>query len=152
MQCPRCNSELAEGTYASHQAFYCHACSGALFQLPALGQALERLSADLFSSVDPASPIEPIADHLGDVNCPQCAQQMENYGYMGTRSVMLDACNRCEFVWVDPMELATMAQMRVRLDKNMQRFNDAHRPTDIVSAHINADIVGKSLLAAFAFG
>lgn len=152
MDCPRCENELASGAYESHAAFYCTQCTGVLFEQAALGKTLERLSADLFSAISVDLPIPALPDIKGEAHCPKCQAKMENYGYMGTKRVMLDACNRCAVIWVDPMELATMAQMRARLDKNMEKFRSAHRPSDIVGNQINIRMVEQAFLAGMIFG
>lgn len=152
MQCPRCDKPLTSGTYEESEAHHCAECGGTLFVLAALGRTLERLSGDLFALIDPAVPIPALPDLPGDSKCPQCKDEMENYGYMGTRQVMLDSCAACNFIWVDAMELATMAQMRARLSRNMQSFRDAHRPSDIVETHVNIRMVDQAFGAGFIVG
>lgn len=136
MQCPRCSNKLVDGTYEERDASHCNACSGTLFEQSALGAALQRMSIDLFSTVSTEMSVPPLPDVKEGADCPRCQKPMENYGYMGSHKVMLDACNQCQLVWVDALELATMAQMRARLDKNVQKSRKSYRPLDIVGSHI----------------
>jgi len=149
MKCPRCEDKLVSGTYEEHDAFHCHGCAGTLFQQAALGYTLERFSADLYSQVPLATPVPKIGDKAGQISCPMCEKIMENYGYMGTGQVMLDACNACELVWVDALELAAMAKMRARLDKNMQIMRDAVTPMPITSVALNTRAIEAMLLGGF---
>lgn len=74
---------------------------------------------------------------------------MENYGYMGSRKVMLDACGDCNVVWVDALELAAMARMRVRTESRVTLMRNAHNPADIVGTSIVTRAVEAAFLSGF---
>ncbi len=150
--CPRCDGVLTIGTYENHEVHHCGACSGTLFSLPALGKTLERMSSDLFSKVSSDVPISELTDKGGVLQCPACSECMEHYGYMGSHKVMLDSCNQCNTVWVDALELAVMAQMRIRLDKNIEKFHAAHQPSDIVGLSMTIKAVEAAFLSGFVLG
>lgn len=149
MRCPRCEAKLTSGTYEEHDAFHCDECFGTLFQQTALGKTLERFSRDTYSQVPIETPVPPLDDNKAPIDCPVCELPMENYGYLGTKKVMLDACNQCELVWVDTLELATMAQMRARTDKNLLIMQDNLTPLPIVYISSYARIMEDYLAFGF---
>jgi len=71
---------------------------------------------------------------------------------MGTHKVKLDACNNCNRVWVDALELATMARMQVRLDSDMRQFRNSHQPSDIVGLAMTIRAVEAAFLGGFILG
>ena len=77
---------------------------------------------------------------------------MERYGYMGSHRVMIDGCEDCNALWIDALELAAMAKMSVRLDKNMERFRLSDRPADIVTVHMIMQAVSSAFLTGFVLG
>jgi len=151
-KCPRCEGVLKFGSYEGQDVHHCSSCSGTLFSLASLGQALDSLSFELFSTVNPDVVLPALPDSGDELTCPLCSCRMENYGYMGTHKVMLDACNNCNRVWVDALELATMARMQVRLDSNMRQFRNSHQPSDIVGLAMTIRAVEAAFLGGFILG
>jgi Zn-finger nucleic acid-binding protein len=110
MDCPRCKTRLTEGTYEKKNAMLCEHCLGVMIKQRDLLSVLERLSTELFANISVNAKIEPFPD-LGPVGaCPDCATPMENYGYMGTKSAMIDVCPSCHWMWIDPKEFIQMTK------------------------------------------
>ena len=151
-QCPRCDGTLKFGRYHNQKVHHCSSCSGTLFALASLGQALEELSAELFCKVSPDAVLPELTNTNELLNCPHCASRMENYGYMGSHKVMLDSCIECNMIWVDALELAAMAKMRIQTDKRLERFNNSYHPVDIVGVSMTVRAVEAAFLAGFVLG
>jgi len=98
--CPRCDSLLQAGAYQGQSVQHCPSCAGTLFAPAALGNAIELLSAEFFSKICPDTVLPELPTPDGLLGCPLCLHQMEHYGYMGSRKVMLDSCSLCNVVWV----------------------------------------------------
>ena len=42
--------------------------------------------------------------------CPECFAKMECFPYCGPGNVVMDACNRCDWVWLDAGEITKIEQ------------------------------------------
>ena len=60
------------------------------------------------------------------MRCPDCAQPMEKYGYMGLAAIQIDRCDPCSVVWLDTDELQNMV---LALAKSNYRSERAMRET-----------------------
>ena len=127
MDCPRCKTPLTEGTYEEQIAMLCEQCSGVMVKQRDLLTILKSLSKELFSNVSIHATIEPFPDKGAVDKCPQCASPMENYGYMGTKSAMIDLCPSCNWLWIDPGEFIQMAKTYVKDKKEYENI----RPTQL---------------------
>ena len=156
MDCPRCRTPLDEGTYAGAREDVpmrlCRTCSGSMMRQPDLPNVLDRLSVDLYGSVGPNVALPGVPDEHPPTDCPDCAAPMERYGYMGSRQVMIDGCQRCGWVWFDPEELMAVARMYVRLGRQEETFQVPYRPADIVGTQLTTTLVERALLAGMALG
>ena len=112
--CPRCDEPLAAGVYHDVEVGVCPECSGLLVENVHLVALLDGVARDLLEEVGPDTEIEPAADAGGELGCPWCSQPMENFGYLGTRTVMLDRCGPCGVLWMDPDELGVAALLHAR--------------------------------------
>jgi len=130
----------------------CGRCAGTLLGQRDVRKVLDRLAPDLMERVVGDIPIPPVPDDHPDIRCPDCGTNMERYGYMGSHRVMIDGCHACNALWLDALELAAMAKMSVRLDKNMERLRLSHRPADIVSMNMILNAVESAFLMGFVLG
>lgn len=149
MDCPKCDLKLTEGTYADIQTFLCESCTGILFKQKSLITVIKKMSLDLFSSVSIYSILPEVPDKLENIKCPECKKEMEQYGYMGSKKVTIDNCNPCNYLWLDANELAAMAKMYVRSEKNREHLNYLYRGSDIVGIHIAANFVPQLVAQGF---
>lgn len=150
--CPRCDGVVEFGHYHQHPVYHCSVCCGSLYPLASLGQSLERISLELFSSVDPDIVFPDLPDRGDILACPVCSAPMVSYGYMGTNKVIVDACNDCDMIWVDAHELAAMAKIRIQTDKRLETFRNSYVSTDIVGVAMIVKAVEQAFLTGFVLG
>lgn len=151
MQCPRCDTSLAEGQYEQVVAFLCQSCAGILIKQRDLPSVLDRLSLDLYASVSISMNLPVVPDINNVIDCPECRSKMEHYGYMGSHKVMIDCCASCNWLWLDALELSAMAKMYVRTDKSRERSLSLYKTSDIVGTHMITEAVSKAFLMGFVF-
>ncbi len=151
MDCPRCKTKLLKGERQGEKAYVCESCSGLLVRQPQLPTILEAFSAELFSEVNEDANLPKIEGKTHSINCPDCRLTMENYGYMGSNKVMLDACNECTWIWLDAQELMAVAQMYVQTGKRQRTYIKSFRPADVVSTHMITSAIGMMYGKIFLF-
>lgn len=72
---------------------------------------------------------------------------MENYGYMESKTVMLDYCESCNALWIDALELASMAKMFVASKKHLQHLKDTeYQGVDLFGAYAYSMAVSGAFL------
>jgi len=127
MDCPRCKTTLTESRYENQIAMLCKQCTGSMVKQRNLTFILERLSKNLFSSINIDSEINTITDK-GPVGqcpecpeCPECSEQMEHYGYM-SKHTMVDFCQSCNWLWIDPGEFIQMATIYLKSQKKYEHI------------------------------
>jgi len=87
---------------------------GALVRQRDLIRLLDAMSAALAKEMSFDHEIEPVIDHAGKADCPQCGQHMNTFGYMESNLVYVDRCTGCWLIWTDPEEIGVMAIMYAR--------------------------------------
>jgi Zn-finger nucleic acid-binding protein len=116
--------------------FVCADCKGVLVRQPDVTGLLEAVAPETTKGVDLDAPIEPLADRGGMASCPLCARDMENYGYMGSKSVMIDCCSRCGVLWLDTDELGVMSLMFASAQRRTRVLHERAQQRDRVSARM----------------
>lgn len=114
MQCPRCGAQIRSGRFRGVDVSRCPDCRGVLVELRNNVPFLDRLVDELAADVDLETPIDPVAGPFGVATCPRCAAAMERFGYLGTKTVILDRCSPCLLIWHDGDELGTTAALHAR--------------------------------------
>jgi Zn-finger nucleic acid-binding protein len=153
-KCPRDGAELDGGTLHDVPVFLCPTCQGLLVKQQQMNALLEVVSKELQRSIPLDCPLERIPDKGADATCPVCDEQMEHYGYMGARFVMVDACRSCCVLWLDARELGAMA---VQFARTARRIDVMHmqdnisrlRSARMAEAMDLANVVGRWLLVSF---
>lgn len=151
-KCPRCNTPLSAGTYASARVFRCDNCAGIALGQASILPVLEKLAVVMYESVSINYSAPIIEDTTPVLSCPECHSQMERHGYMGSKQLMMDSCPSCTLVWLDPGELSTMVSMYVRLDKNLANMKMAYQPSDLVGLQMTLRAVEQAFLMGFVLG
>ena len=103
--CPLCAAPLADALLDdTFRIEHCEHCRGLRLPRQTFAEAIRRLRArQTGSPVDPA-PID--ATELGrTLNCPTCQTPMETRRYDGPGNIVIDACSRCDVIWLDHDEL-----------------------------------------------
>ncbi|MCP4672468.1 MAG: hypothetical protein GY857_14325 [Desulfobacula sp.] len=69
---------MTDGTYEGENASHCQSCGGILTKQKSLPRILDRLSIDIFETIDINTPIPAVPD-VGRVGeCPECYGEMDN--------------------------------------------------------------------------
>lgn len=108
--CLRCQKPLEEQQVDTVLARFCCDCKGMLLAHADLSRVLE----ESWRHVTPNEARELMfhrserAQTEAVFHCPDCAQPMEKYGYMGWSAIPIDRCDRCSLVWLDSDELQNM--------------------------------------------
>ncbi|PCJ40045.1 MAG: hypothetical protein COA99_09740 [Moraxellaceae bacterium] len=150
MDCPRCTSLLVDGEYENEEAKFCKGCSGVLIKQRSLQKILAKLSHDLYSSIDINMVLPPVSDSGALGSCPECGAHMDHYGYMESNKVMIDCCDSCNSLWLDPLELVAMTKMYVQSNKMRQRLRATeYRGADLGTAQAYSELLSRSFLLGF---
>ena len=117
IECPRCFSALKTAPDAAgRDMLACPRCKGLYVQQASLAELLTKLVARVAGEVDEETEVLQRLDRGAIHCCPICRADTGYYGYMGSKTVMLDSCSACGRVWLDPDELAAMARLRARTE------------------------------------
>ena len=149
MNCPRCEASIRKGTYGPVTLSLCRSCEGVTLKRVDILRVLDPLAGDISNNVNINSPLPPTKDSSGLINCPECKRPMERYGYMGSNKLIIDGCELCNRVWLDPEELACMVHMHMTFDYNADKYNNRYTPVDIVGTHMWAAAVSAAMLGGF---
>ncbi len=125
--CPRDKQDLQAGTFHDIPALHCPECDGVLIKQASLHPLLTAMAKELGDAIHPECEVEAIVDDGQRLQCPSCASNMENYGYMGGRDVMIDCCGRCMELWIDAGELAVMCILNERANRRISLQREAAR-------------------------
>jgi Zn-finger nucleic acid-binding protein len=118
--CPRCCLDLQPGKYADMDLFLCPTCRGVLIAQHRLPSVLDTLARSMREIISPDDPIELVKDKGAVGSCPACRNPMENYGYMGSKAILIDRCNSCDSYWIDALELGAMSLLYARTELRAQ--------------------------------
>ncbi len=151
LNCPRCMKQLTTGSYADQPVKLCLICNGILIDQKNLSAVLAKLAESCALIIDINSKIRLIPDKGSIGNCPECDLKTDYYGYMESNLVMIDFCTACNWLWIDTTELQAMAKMYAKFQKIKTHIDMTHRhvSTDLVGAHMDAEIAAKAFLSAF---
>lgn len=148
MDCPRCGTtRLSEGSHEGARALLCERCGGCLLERRSLLSVLDAMARELRPDVGADAVLDPTPGPEDELDCPDCRDPMERYGYMGSRKIMIDGCDPCERLWLDAGELVAMARVHVRHDKRMERFEMSARPADLVGLQMASRSTEAALMA-----
>jgi Zn-finger nucleic acid-binding protein len=105
MACPVCRAPLLLATLDDrYHGYRCGTCRGMLFLRSSFRQAIQSRRARALEPADPPRqlPREELARRLA---CPRCAQPMHTHPYYGPGNTVIDTCEPCDLIWLDPGEL-----------------------------------------------
>ena len=103
--CPLCAAPLAEALLDDTlRVEHCERCRGLGMPRQTFAEAVRRLRARQSGPpIDPA-PIDP-TELARVLNCSTCGTSMETRRYDGPGNIVIDACSRCDVIWLDHDEL-----------------------------------------------
>ena len=145
MQCPRCAVKLS-ACEAESDAFCCPKCAGILIKQRQLNGILQRLYSKAFKELNMNSVPKAIVDKGPIGSCPSCHSKMDYYGYMESNKVLIDYCDRCNCMWLDPLELLAIVDMYA-MSKHHGDYlkSTAYEGADLMTPYAN----GQEAMKAF---
>ncbi len=109
LSCPVCPEQVLEGALLEGQpAHRCPECRGLLSELPSFSRAVSYRRSQRKGGANQPELFDSSELQRG-IKCPQCRHRMENYPYAGGGNAVVDACNRCQLIWLDAGELEVIA-------------------------------------------
>ena len=110
MQCVRCERcELETREIDAVPVDVCMTCGSGAVEQRYLNHLIQA-AAKRFEG-DPASiTIEERPDSGETRTCHKCERPMRPFQYLGSRLLVLDRCDHCHIVWMDPGEIDSMVR------------------------------------------
>ncbi len=106
--CPVCSAALSAATLEGSPVLACGTCKGMLMFLGTFGRVVEARRAREARTVVPGA-IKPF-DVPRELACPSCGGAMLTHPYYGPGNVLIDTCEPCNLLWLDPGELTRIGQ------------------------------------------
>jgi Zn-finger nucleic acid-binding protein len=103
--CPICRLPLVAALIEDQTVCYCTQCHGFLAKMDTFATIVTRRRARHRPNGQRPDPFDP-AELKRVVTCPGCAQRMETHPYFGGGNAVVDTCESCSLIWLDPGELA----------------------------------------------
>ena len=107
MSCPSCTAKLIARQSRHGLVWFCRNCRSGAATLPVLRQVAPR---------DFVNHLWQAALHDGRVSptrCPACQQPFTTFhGSQAYVEPQLEVCTRCHWVWLSPMSLSLLSQLR----------------------------------------
>jgi Zn-finger nucleic acid-binding protein len=107
MSCPVCEKPLQSAVIEGETVAYCGRCRGFATFNHIFGAIVSKRRALHGPNEARFDPIDP-AELQRALHCPVCKHRMEAHPYFGGGNVVVDTCDRCETIWLDAGELATI--------------------------------------------
>lgn len=108
LDCPVCAGPLQDADVAGYPARVCGLCFGALLRMDLLVSLTDAVRLTAGPPLESLPPRTQQPDHRTIV-CPLGTHQMLSHVYGGPGNVVVDTCEACRVVWLDPGELLRMA-------------------------------------------
>lgn len=105
--CPRCLEPLVRAALDGCPVELCLSCHGVLVEKSVFGHVVRQRRAAFEGADGIPVPINP-AELRVQIACPACHKGMEVHPYYGPGNVVIDSCSRCQLVWLDHGELASI--------------------------------------------
>ena len=105
--CPDCIAPMRQQSCYDILLDTCDRCGGIWFDEGEMGRLMRCERAALLDVDEQVIPeIKRKEGHVSRRACPDCLVPLERYLYQHSSPIELDACPRCNGVWVDDRELA----------------------------------------------
>lgn len=117
-QCPVCPSAMNSFDHEGVTLDLCSGCKGLWFD----PGELRRVVGDLFELMAPGAVL---GEGASRGSCPACSAALSERALKGGGSLRIDACQRCEGVFLDAGELQAMRQLASRQRRAARRRDEA---------------------------
>jgi Zn-finger nucleic acid-binding protein len=106
--CPICEGAIHDAYVAGYPAQVCAACFGSLLRMDLL---VDISNAVRLTKGPPLETLPPRTQQPDDrtIRCPLGTHQMISHVYGGPGNVVVDTCEVCRVLWLDPGELLRIA-------------------------------------------
>jgi Zn-finger nucleic acid-binding protein len=104
IRCPLCSVILQLASLEDrYRSYRCDKCHGLLFVREIFSDAMTTRRG---RAVTPAAlPAPPRPEELRRrLACPVCSRVMSTHQYMGPGNIVIDTCDACDLIWLDPGE------------------------------------------------
>jgi|SaaInlStandDraft_1057018.scaffolds.fasta_scaffold101526_1 Zn-finger nucleic acid-binding protein len=154
MNCPNCQATFDKGRLHGIPIRRCRECEGLLLIQKHLLNILESIAPSIMPSISMDSKIDPLPSGDQIRVCPTCDEQMEAFGYLGTKIVVIDSCSKCKHLFLDKLELGVMAALYVKTNKitELRRTSRASFQNDLLSSHVYTQAVNQAFMMGFLLG
>jgi Zn-finger nucleic acid-binding protein len=108
--CPRCSKALEDQQLDEVAFRCCRDCKGMLMRHPDLIGVLESSWHAVSPETAEATAFRAPEgwQNQPTLQCPDCHQTMDKYGYMGLAAIQINRCDPCAEIWLDADELQNM--------------------------------------------
>jgi Zn-finger nucleic acid-binding protein len=108
LACPVCGGVIHDAFVAGYPARVCGVCYGSLLRMDLLVSISDAVR---LTKGPPLESLPPRTQQPDDrtILCPLGTHQMMSHIYGGPGNVVVDTCEVCHVVWLDPGELLRMA-------------------------------------------
>ena len=105
IDCPVCRAPLLVATLDDrYHGYRCESCRGMLFLRSSFRQAIQSRRARALGPADPPRQL-PRRELARRLTCPRCERPMHTHPYYGPGNTVIDTCDPCNLIWLDPGEL-----------------------------------------------
>lgn len=114
LSCPACTHLLAEKCYGTVTAQVCTIGCGGIWLSPQDIQAMTKTPRIVDRVLAATGSVTPLK-HNDQRQCPSCRKDLETWNVKGAGSeVEIDICPRCQGIWLDQGEVATLVILNRR--------------------------------------
>lgn len=105
--CPVCSVPFVQAAIGKIPVLFCTQCHGLLMPMNELQSLIDASRA---TDRPPAVQTPPDPSELKrTIRCPKCSRRMDTHPYAGPGNVIIDSCDDCWLLWLDPGELTRIA-------------------------------------------
>jgi Zn-finger nucleic acid-binding protein len=132
----------------------CKKCQGVLVAPNKVYPLMATLANQLIPIIGLYDPVKLVEDKGAVDCCPACSKPMENFGYMGSKMVLIDRCVDCGRIWIDTDELGAMsilfARTEMRKEELEAKLEGASNKADLsAEIAIITNQISRTLITGF---
>ncbi|HOC19113.1 MAG TPA: zf-TFIIB domain-containing protein [Vicinamibacterales bacterium] len=102
--CPVCGVALASALLSERAVHYCERCRGLLLDRGTFVEVVQTKRAWAAAEPREPRPVDP-REAEREALCPRCRARMATHPYYGPGRIIIDTCEACDLIWLDPGEL-----------------------------------------------
>jgi len=165
MDCPRCNTEMAEEKYEGNPVHRCSSCKGWWIRGEVLLNIINRREKIIPDRALEAArkwraKVMPREEMIDELICPECHGKLVRTVYAYDSGIIIDRCPICSGIWLDNGELTALQAFDEVWDiksreifeqKGLAKvFKDMENEEDPETAVIKRSFLGRSIIGRLA--